>query len=265
MPLFGGLSLVLFASSAFAASPRGRTEVVTQRSLELGVQGWRVSDFRAGGSAAATFSASDRRGRWGSVELRLPPGSSYHGAYVERWADDVELDPDGGLHVGRLGFGRLADLHGASFSWRRDGASTAPVFLAPAFRLIVHDPDAGTRGETWELVWEPVYNGYSVVTGVPVNQWVRSEIAAETVWRAPLYREGALAYGYCSAQPSECYRYDRGPNDWGFGPNTVIVGINIAAGTGWGGSFIGYVDDVELAVGRRSHRWNFEPVRWGRR
>ena len=257
-------STLLSVPTEGQASPSVGFEKVSQNDLGPTYQSWHPTSLRSGGTSLVTFDVPDRRGRWGSLEQVLPePGSPYQSTALELFAPDVIVLPSEGLCAFDGGFGRLSDLRAASYRWRREGGS-APSFLATAFRLVVHDPDAGTVGSTWELVFEPVYNGFPVATGIPTGLWFESDVLAGFVWRSPIYLDGALAEpGWCGAHPSECYRYDRTPLDWGFGPRTVVVGVQLAAGSGWTGTYRGFADDVRLRFGGpegRTYRWNFEPM-----
>lgn len=247
---------------AEARPARPQPTAVNQTQLGASLHDWHIIDPRQGGSALVSYARPDRRRRSGSLELTLPAsGGPDYMAAVEIFSEDVILLPGEGLRAFDGGFGLLKDLRAARFRWYRDATSTAPVFLAPAFRLIVHDPDAGEYGSTWELVWEAVYNGYSVAEGVPTDRWVRSDVRRGYVWRLPLYLNGVKApANYCAQNRGECYRYDRRPQDWGFGPNAAVIGVQVAAGSGWSGSFLGYADNVRLRFKRgRNIRWNFEP------
>ncbi|MEO1230591.1 MAG: hypothetical protein AAFZ18_16965 [Myxococcota bacterium] len=253
-------ALAFFATPAALAQTAGKVEPT---QLGQAQHRWHPVSLTSGGASVITFERPDRRRRLGSLEQVLPaPGSLEQSTAVEIFADDVTLVAGQGLQPSELGFGRLSDLRRASYRWYRDSSSTATPFLATAFRLMVHDPDDGEYGSTWYLVYEPVYAGYHPT--VPVDTWVRSNVHSSTVWRYPVYLNGQLPPAdYCRNHSSECYRYDRTPLDWEFGPNAVVISVQLTTGGGWSGTYRGYVDDVRLRFrGRQGgrHIWNFEPL-----
>lgn len=224
---------------------------------------WHPVSLLSGGSSIITFEQPDRRRRLGSLEQKLPgPEAITESAAVEIFAEDVTFEAGQGLRAERRGFGRLSGLRRASYRWYRHHSSTTAAFFATAFRLLIYDPDQGEHGSTWYLVYEPVYDGY--FPSVPVDTWVRSNVESSPVWRTPVYLNGQLAPSdYCATQPTECYRYDRTPKDWEFGPNALVIGVQLTVGSGWGGSYRGFVDDVRLRFRGRDggrHFWNFEPL-----
>lgn len=250
---------IALAVLALAAAPHTvRGQKVTQGDLGLTYSAWHPVSLLSGGTSIVSWDVRDPRGRFGSLEQVLPEGAN-NSAAVEIISEDAMVLPGKGF-VAEEGFGRLSDLRVARYRWRRHPSSTTVEYFATAFRLMVHDPDQGERGSTWYLVYEPVYNGY--LAGVPVDEWVQSDVAKGFVWRSPIFLDGAPApAGWCAQNVAECYRYDRGPQDWGFGPNAKVIGVQLAVGSGWPGNYRGYVDDVRLKFKRRRrYRWNFEPM-----
>lgn len=225
---------------------------------------WRQVDVRTGGVARVTSAQPDAMGGAGSLELQLPaPGYDSYRAEVEIFSPDTSLQPGRGLIPAQGGYGLLSDLRDLLVSWYRDSRSTAWSGLGPAVRVYIYDPDLGVNGTSSIMIWEPIYNGYAPAPAraVPVDQWVHSRLDDEIFWRQPLYLDGQrVPRGFCGANPSECYDYSKRLRDWGFGPRSVIFGFNIAAGSGWTGSFVGYVDNFNLELnGGRTWIWDFEP------
>lgn len=251
------LKLLPLAVLCLAAGPNVQRERVSQNQIGPTYQSWHPASLFTGGTSLVTFDQPDRRGKLGSLEQVLPePGGPAFESVLQIFAEDVILIPGEGWIMDD-GFGRLADLRRASYRWMRRPESTTLPFLASAMRLIVHDPDANN---TWALIYEPAYNGY--LGGVPVDRWVRSNVAKSFVWRTPLYLDGVPApAGWCRGHPSECYRYNLTPRDWGFGPETKVIGLQLAVGSGWPGTYWGYVDNVKLRFRKgRRYVWNFEPL-----
>ncbi|MCA9548680.1 MAG: hypothetical protein KC933_01510 [Myxococcales bacterium] len=250
-----GALAVLVAGSA-AATPQQFT--VTGGSLEAGLHDWRVVDVRTGGVSQVSTTRPDPYGGSGSLEQSIPaPGSDEWKTEVEIFSPDTSLTPGAGLVPTAGGYGRLADLRDLLVTWYRDGSSTAWPWLGEAVRIYVYDPDLGTQGSSYVLIWEPVYNGLPVV---PTDQWIVSRVDDGNFWRTPIYLDGQrVPRSFCSDNPTECHRY-LPFSAWGFGPDTVIFGLNLAVGSGWYGSYLGYVDQVNLEMpDGQTWIWDFEP------
>lgn len=232
-------------------------------SVGAGLSSWRLVDVRTGGTSQITDAAPDPFGGRGSLEQTLPesPDRSFK-SEIEIFSPDTTLEPVRGLVPNAGGFGRLADMHDLLVAWYRDGASTTWSWIGPAVRVYVFDPDLGVNGTSSIMVWEPVYNGYAPYPdrAVPVDQWVHSRVDEGRFWRQPLYLDGArVPRDFCSLNPTECHRYVT-LDQWGFGPNAVIFGFNIAVGGGWPGDYHGYVDYLSLElVNGQTLTWDFEP------
>jgi hypothetical protein len=254
------LAAALITSGAVQASPT----LVGVGDVSGGLKDWRVVDVRRGGHARVTANRPDATGGLGALEMELPaPGDSSYRAEVEVFSPDTVLEPGRGLVPVHGGYGLVTDLRDLLVSWYRDGSSTTFPWLSTAVRVYVYDPDLGINGTSSIMVWEPVYSGYATGPNfaVPVDQWVHSRLDDEIFWRQPLYLDGVrVPTSFCGNNPGECHVYDRRLRDWGFGPRTVIFGLNISAGSGWGGTFKGWVDNVNVEfTGGRTHIWDFEP------
>ncbi len=262
--LWASAALVALPSLALAVpggAPSGPMhERVGQNDFGKTTSAWHPLSLRHAGTSLVTWDQPDDGGGQCSLEQVIPwPGAPEYVTTLEILSPDTILLPGEGLKSW-MGFGRLADLQTAAFSWYRHSSSTTYPWLSTALRLIVFDPDMGVNGSSWELVWEAVYNGYSPPLGVPTNQWIRSDVTNGFFWRRPLYLDGIAApYGYCSQNRPDCHRYDRNPQQWGFGPNTVVIGVSLSAGGGWGGTYWGFTDRVELQfTGGDHYLWDFE-------
>lgn len=253
------LTLLLLGASSASAQP----QYVAVGDVAEGLSSWRLVDVRTGGTSEVTSNVPDPFGGQGSLEQALPaPGDDSYKAEVELFSPDTRLLPGRGLVPTAGGYGLLTDLHDLLVAWYRDSSSTAAPWLGTAVRVYVYDPDLGVNGSSSIMVWEPVYNGYASnpSRAVPVDQWVHSRLDDEVFWRQPLYLDGQrVPRAFCSLNPSECHRYIP-LSAWGFGPNAVIFGFNLAVGSGWLGSYHGYVDylSLELTQGR-TWIWDFEP------
>ena len=274
------LSTALLVTAAVAATPGEPTDAkkpayvpkktfksepseifVPPRALRSGRRGWRVVDYRTGGVSRVDRSQLDPNGKPGALEQVLPePGGSNVSSEIEILSPDTMLDPEDGLRPTRDGFGKLSDLQTIGLSWYRDGTSTAPPWFVSALRVYVFDPDLGVRGTSYVMVWEAIYNGYAPAPdqSVPTDTWVRSDVTQDFFWRTPLFIDGLRApAAFCSENPTECFVFNRTLSDWDFGPRAVIFGMSIAVGSGWNGSYRGFVDDVTLAFTHGRKNWNF--------
>lgn len=254
------LTLALVLSAPAFATPT----FVQVGDVTSHLSAWRVVDVRSGGVARVSTTQPDASGGAGSLELALPaPGDDSYRAEVEILSPDTVLSPEQGLVPAQGGYGLLSDLHDLLISWYRDSSSTSWAGLGPAVRVYIYDPDLGANGSSSIMIWEPIYNGYAAGPGraLPEDQWVHSRLDDEIFWRQPLYLDGLrVPRGFCGVNPSECYVYDRRLQDWGFGPRSVIFGFSISAGSGWMGSFLGYVDNLNLELTQaRTWIWDFEP------
>jgi hypothetical protein len=252
---------ILVAGTAVAA-PQYQT--VTSGSLEAGLHSWRVVDVRTGGFSRVRPTRPDNHGGSGSLEQTIPPpGSDEWKTEVEIFSPDTRFIPGVGMIPSAGGYGRLSDLRDLLVTWYRDGRSSTWPWLGQAVRIYVYDPDLGTRGSSYALIWEPVYNG---LNPVPTDQWIVSRVDDGYFWRSAIYLDGQrVPRTFCADNPAECYQW-LPLQGWGFGPNTVIFGLNLAVGSGWPGTYLGYVDWVNLEMPNgKTWIWDFEPGAPGRR
>ena len=204
-----------------------------------------------GGGVSVSHAAPDLDEGDGSVYFNYNDNSGFELTGLEVFAPDVEIGAEG-VNATRNGFGYLSSLEHLSFSWYRSDESNVAEFFTPAIRVLVMDgPDV------YALVWEGIYNG---LRDAPENIWVVSNVTQNNFWRTPVYVDGEYLTVYdCRNALYDCYRYDRGLIDWGFGASAKIIGLNIQVGSGWLGRFRGFIDFVKLRVGEEEFIWNFEP------
>jgi len=209
----------------------------------LSLNGGALANHRDTPNTVAEINGNKPREGNGSVQMSLANGTG-KADYVHYW----------GVAAGRT----LGNLNALSFDWYRASNGSAPAHLAPAMRLIYDiDGDVNTRNDLGYLIWENVYNGGT--SGVPVTQdaWVSSDILAGNFWQRQTGNQVTV----------EKYDYDL--NDWmtgslvssamQVGANATILGIEFGIGSGWGGSFNGYVDMVSFGFkGEDITTFNFE-------
>lgn len=228
----------LIAAAFGAASAHASVITVTPDDLGTGLNQWNVANVRESSGAAITNTAP-RSGN-GSVEMTLSNGNG-KADYVYSW----------GYVAGRT----LGKLDALSYDWLRSSGGTATAHLQPALRLSYDaDGDKTTTDDRGYLVWEQVYNGGGLVE----DRWTTSDILGGNFWMRQFSPGNTVE------------RYDVSLAEWIDGPrpgtpadrlgaNTAILGIEFGIGSGWNGSFAGYVDNVTVGFkGQGATTWNFE-------
>ncbi len=174
---------------------------------------------------------------------------------------------DYGKYWGVISGRTLGNLSALSYEFYRASSSTTAQHFVPAFRLAYATIDVPPK--TGYLIWENVYNGGSTSTPVPTDQWLSKDILAGNFWMR--------AFGSPSVTIDD---YNVNLSEWQsntdeegspidddsdsdvphvLDANTNIIGIEIGVGSGWGGTFTGFVDNVVIGFGSDSMSANFEP------
>lgn len=232
------LQAVLLAAATGGAA-QAATIVVTPGDLGPGLNTWNTANVRANSSAAIT-DTNARNGN-GSVEMSLADGVG-KADFAYTW----------GYVAGRT----LGNLDALSYDWYRAAGGTAAAHLQPAFRLLYDaDGDSSTTGDTGYLIYEQVYNGGGLVT----DTWTTSDIIGSNFWMRQFAPGNTVEdYGTTLAEWMNGPR-PGAPADL-LGANTAILGIEFGIGSGWNGSFTGFVDNVRFGFGADSQSFNFETV-----
>jgi hypothetical protein len=255
-----GLALLLLTAAPILAADT--IQVITPADLGTGDGQWHVANQRDDGLSQITATQPDQHGGAGSLEQSLPDPAApppKTAGYAPK--TDFQI-------IKQAGFGLLGQLDALGFDWYRAASSTAPGHLTPALRVLVYDPDAN---DSYLLVWEGVYNGYpSNGPAVPVDTWVTEDVLADNFWRVPQFIDGVFkGISTCvdgvtdPADPTACFVFDRGLGDWGLGPNTLVVGLEVGIGSGWAGSYLSFADYVRLGFGGNTTIYDFEPTAAG--
>jgi hypothetical protein len=240
-PLFRS---VLALALLTAASAQAATVTVTSVSNTAVANGWYLSNFRglSTGHTSNTFAGitgTEPRSGNGSVEMSSTDGSG-KADYAYTW----------GFVNGRT----LGNVDVVGLDWFRAAGSSAP-HLAPAMRLVYDaDGDADTTTDQGYLIWEQVYNGATLQ-----SQWVSSDLSNQYFWQRQFSPGNTVE------------DYDMTLADWasGMAPNapnfdllsasTAILGIEFGIGSGWAGTFQGFVDNVRIGfAGEEATTYNFE-------
>lgn len=241
--LLGSLALAVLA---VANQANAAVVTVTPADMSAGptLNQWYVANLRTLGggnplwtsvTTGAITSTNPRSGN-GSVEMSQTDGSGKVD-FVYNW----------GFVNGRT----LGQLDALSFDSYRSSSSTAAPHLQPAMRLAYDaDGNSATAGDQGYLIWEPIYNGGAT----SVDSWNVNNIFGDNFWqRQPGYT---------------VEKFDMTLNEWinGVDPadadqlnaDSAILGIEFGIGSGWAGTFTGFVDNVTFGFDGASTTFNFE-------
>jgi hypothetical protein len=224
-------ALAMVAVSAHAAD-------VTPSNL----QGWGPANVRADGAVAitSTFAPPGQNGSLQFTTHTVTPGQDK--------ADFVNYS------FGNAGttLGALINGGGLSFDYYVSSATNGTIAnAAPALRLAFTN-DAGQFGY---LVWEAAYNGGSG----PTDTWIHEDILADNFWMRDFIPGGNTVEQFNVTLAGWAGGASFAGADL-LNANTHIVGLEIGVGSGWGGSFVGAADNVNLSFGNAGGlAANFEP------
>ena len=200
-----------------------------------------VSTGFASNTTAAITTTEARSGN-GSVEMSLTSA-----------AGKVDYAYIWGYQPGRT----LANLTGLSYDWYRQGTSTNPGNQQPAMRLLIDaDGSEATATDRGYLVWEQAYQADPTVLA---DRWVSSDALTGNFWQRR-FTPGTTVEVY----DLNLQEWLAGASPAGalvLGQSTAILGLEFGIGSGWAGSFRGFVDNVTYAFGTLpSTTFNFETV-----
>lgn len=220
-------------------------------------QGWAAANLRMTGSADIT--AANPYQCTGSLEFT----SFGSGDKADFQMVLAEVDEN-------MTFGKLSAL---SYEYYRDSASTAAGHFHPVLRLYLYD-DAGTITAADDslvlLIFEEIYqDGFP--GAVDTDSWVFRDLMDKRFWMYVSASPGGTGvvqnYGLTLADwlafedpntmaPPVGIGGDPVPPT--IGPNTNIVGVNVGIGSGWGGTFHGFADNVTVGFNALVDSYNFE-------
>lgn len=232
-----GLAFALPLSQVSAAA----NTVVTPNNPD----GWQPMNVRSDATVGITTNQprGDAPNNLGSLEFttNTVTNGQDKADYVKYW----------GVVNGRT----LGNISALSYEFYRASTSTTSQHLVPAFRLAYSTNE--TPAKTGYLIWENVYNGGSTSTPVPIDQWISKDILPGNFWMRAFGPGRTIEkYDVTLAQWASGYTYGTSqPLD----ANTNIIGIEVGVGSGWGGTFRGFVDNVAISFNSDSVTANFEP------
>ena len=238
-------SLALTVIAAAASHANAAVVVVTPADMSVAptFNAWYLANYRDASNGytstttAAINTANPRSGD-GSVQMSLTDGSG-KADFVYNW--------------GFVGGRTLGNLSALSYDWYRSSGGSSPSHLQPAMRLSYDtDGDSTTTEDRGYLIWEQIYNG----GGLTTNVWNTSNIFGGNFWQrqfSPGYTvenfETTLQEWINGPRPADADQLSA---------NTAILGIEFGIGSGWNGSFNGFVDNVTFGFGGESTTFNFE-------
>lgn len=221
------------------------TIIVNHADIGTGVKvnGWALTNHRDTANTVAEINGSNPREGDGSVQMSLADGAG-KADYLHYW--------------GVVGGRTLGNLNALNFDWYRASNGTAPAHLAPAMRLMYDiDGDLGTTHDLGYLIWENVYNGGQ--PGVPVTEdaWVSSDILDGNFWQRQI--GNSLTVQQYGNDLEAWMTGNLAAPAMQVGASASILGIEFGIGSGWDGSFDGYVDMVSFGFeGEDVTTFNFE-------
>ncbi len=138
----------------------------------------------------------------------------------------------------------LAALSKLQFEIYRSSSSTNAGHFLPVFRLYVVNP---STGHIALLIWENIYNG-NVVTE---DTWMSRDILSQKFWMfvpsgqgipsGVVQNFGVTLADWINTSPSG---QTGDPTPVAIDASTLVVGINTGVGSGWGNTFLGFVDNI---------------------
>ncbi len=251
---------ILSAALACAAAPASAIEDIEVNTSNPA--GWEAVNVRTDG----LVELSNNQPLFGDGSLLLATDTQTNGQDKADFQWSWQQSTSGIDFPGRT-LGTLTQL---SYAWYRDASSTTTAHFIPVLRLNFYD-DGGTPGTglgdiaddvAGVLVWEGVYNGLAAPTN---DSWQFSDVVAQNFWAFVSFNP--------SGSTGVVQNFNATLADWQNGnvtgqngdpvialsANTYITGINVGVGSGWGNTFIGYVDAIRVAFGNQDdYIFNFE-------
>lgn len=238
----------LIAAAALLASAHSAAANITVLPSDLnggGLNQWNLSNFRGtsngytSNTSAGITTTNPRNGN-GSVEMSLTNGSG-KADYAYTWGFD--------------GARTLGSLTSMSYDWYRSSASSAGGVM-PAFRLLYDaDGNATTTTDQGYLIFEQVYNPN--VASVVSDQWVNSDLMTANLWQRQ-FSPGTTVESYGVTLANWASGSNQPTNADQLGAGTAILGIEFGIGSGWNGTFTGFVDNVSFGFNNDVTTFNFE-------
>lgn len=238
----------IFAAAALLCTTQALAADITVMPSDLnggGLNQWNLSNYRGTSNGytstttAGITTANPHNGN-GSVQMSLTDGSG-KADYAYTWGYD--------------GARTLGTLTSLSYDWYRSSGSSAGGVM-PAFRLFYDaDGNAATTTDQGYLIFEQVYNPNAA--SVVSDQWVTSDLMNANLWQRQ-FSPGVTVESYGVTLADWRSGNNQPANADHLNANTAILGIEFDIGSGWNGSFNGFVDNVSFGFGGNVTTFNFE-------
>lgn len=210
-----------------------------------GLNQWNLSNYRdvsngyTSTTSAGITTANPRTGN-GSVQMSLTDGSG-KADFTYTWGFDTTRT--------------LGSLTSLSYDWYRSSTSTAGGVM-PAFRLYYDaDGNAATTTDQGYLIFEQVYNPN--VASVVSDQWVSTNVMGTNMWQRQ-FSPGLTVEAYGVTLTDWASGMNEPANADQLNASTAILGIEFGIGSGWNGTFNGFVDNVSFGFNNAVTTFNFE-------
>jgi hypothetical protein len=238
----------LIAAATLLASANSFAADITVLPSDLnggGLNQWNLSNYRGTSNGytsttSAGITTNNPRNGNGSVEMSLT-NSTGKADYAYTWGFDSTRT--------------LGSLTSMSYDWYRSSASSAGGVM-PAFRLLYDaDGSATTLADQGYLIFEQVYNPN--VGSVVSDQWVNSDLMTANLWQRQ-FSPGFTVESYGVTLADWASGSNQPANADRLGAGTAILGIEFGIGSGWNGTFRGFVDNVSFGFNSDVTTFNFE-------
>jgi hypothetical protein len=238
----------IFLSAALLTSFQAFATEIIVRPADLnggGLNQWNLANYRdvSNGYSSITtagITTTNPRSGNGSVEMSLT-NSSGKADYAYTWGFDSSRT--------------LGTLSSLNYDWFRSGASTAGGFM-PALRL-TYDADglATTTADRGYLIFEQIYNPNAAA--VVADQWVTSNLMTANLWQRQ-FSPGLTVEAYNVSLSDWATGRNQPANADQLNADSAVTGIEFGIGSGWGGTFTGFVDNVSFGFNQQVTTFNFE-------
>jgi len=238
----------LIAAATLLASTQAHAATITVLPTDVGAPGfntWYLANYRGASNGfssttkAAITTANPRSGN-GSVQMSLTDLSG-KADYTYTWGFDNSRT--------------LGSLTSLNYDWFRSGTSTASGIM-PALRLLYDaDGNAATGSDQGYLIFEQVYNPNAA--SVVSDQWVTSNLMTANLWQRQ-FSPGFTVESFGVSMNDWISGANQPANADRLNGNTAILGIEFGIGSGWDGSFNGFVDNVSFGFNQNVTTFNFE-------
>jgi hypothetical protein len=208
--------------------------------ITTGAEDHWISTYDNAGAGTVVLSGAQPRSGLGSVKFDTTGAG-----------DRARLGtfPNPGNNFGSLGV-NASNITAASYDWRVDSSTTAPNNLNPFYKLYVSGSSL-----TWEFSNE-------TAGAAPTDSWQTTDMTTAKFW----IRQGTVNFNQATNMHTlaewangQIVSDGLGHTSSALSAATNISGLETGVGTGWSGTFTGFVDNMVLiTTGGANFNDNFE-------